>query len=111
MFGFVKNEVNMAAVRSFRAWFAEQEPWIADNISLSSPLANSMAVVEAIDKKLKSVFPYFHKEPEFQPGYNRAQDAFFFFHMGNRDLIRDGKTLSAMMPEALRPRWTFLLER
>lgn len=111
MFGFVKKEMNATAAQDFWAWFAETESWIVDNLNQSNPQADSMAVIEAIDKKLKPIFPYFRKELEFQLGYNQEQGEFFFFHMGNRNLIRDGKALSAMMPEALRPRWLFLLER
>ncbi len=111
MFGFVKKEMNTAAAQAFWVWFAEKESWIVDNIDQSNPQADSIAVIEAIDEKLKPVFPYFLKELEFQLGYNQEQGEFFFFHMGNRNLIRDGKTFSAMMPEALRPRWAFLLER
>ena len=107
MFGFFsKKEMNMAAAQAFWNWFVEKENWIIDNIN-----TNGMDVVWAIDAQIKPVFPYFKKELEFQLGCNNGQGEFFFFHFGNKDLVRDSDTLKNMMPASLAERWTFITER
>ena len=107
MFGlFAKKEMNLTAAKAFWDWFVEKESWIIDNIK-----TNGMAVVWAIDEQIKPVFPYFKKELEFQLGFNQGQGEFFFFHFGNRDLIRDAETLKNMMPAALAERWVFAAEK
>ena len=42
-------------------------------------------------------------------GVNKAGE-FFFFRLGDKNLIRDGKDFGDMMPETLKQRWTFFLE-
>ena len=103
---FSKKEMNIAAAEAFWAWFAEQEEWILANLK-----TNGMDVVWAIDAQIKPVFPYFKKELEFQLGFNEGKGEFFFFHFGNKHLMRDGQSLAEMMPEGLRGRWTVILEK
>ncbi len=103
---FSKKEMNVAAAKAFWAWFAEKEEWIKANLGV-----NGMDVVWAIDAELKPVFPYFKKEIEFQLGFNDGRGEFFFFHFGNKNLIRDGKALAEMMPDDLKTRWTIILEK
>ena len=103
---FSKKEMDTAAAEAFWAWFAEQEEWILANLK-----TNGMDVVWAIDARIKPVFPYFKKELEFQLGFNEGKGEFFFFHFGNKHLMRDGKRLAEMMPEGLRGRWTVILEK
>ncbi len=107
MFGlFAKKEMNHAAAQAFWAWFAEKESWIIDNIN-----TNGMDVVWAVDAQIKPIFPYFKKELEFQLGFNDGKGEFFFFHFGNKDLVRDAETLKSMMPSSLAERWVFIAER
>ena len=107
MFGFfTRKEMNTSAAQSFWNWFAEKESWIIDNIN-----TNGMDVVWAIDAQIKPVFPYFKKELEFQLGFNNGQGEFFFFHFGNKDLVRDAQALKNMMPAGLAEHWTFIAER
>ena len=103
---FSKKEMDTAAAEAFWAWFAEQEEWILANLK-----TNGMDVVWAIDARIKPVFPYFKKELEFQLGFNEGKGEFFFFHFGNKHLMRDGQSLAEMMPERLRERWTVVLEK
>ena len=103
---FSKKEMDTAAAEAFWAWFAEQEEWITANLK-----TNGMDVVWAIDARIKPVFPYFKKELEFQLGFNEGKGEFFFFHFGNKHLMRDGQSLAEMMPEGLRGRWTVVLEK
>ena len=103
---FSKKEMDIAAAEAFWAWFAEQEEWILANLK-----TNGMDVVWAIDARIKPVFPYFKKELEFQLGFNEGKGEFFFFHFGNKHLMRDGERLAGMMPEGLRGRWTVVLEK
>lgn len=103
---FSKKEMDTAAAKAFWAWFAEQEEWILANLK-----TNGMDVVWAIDARIKPVFPYFKKELEFQLGFNEGKGEFFFFHFGNKHLMRDGERLAGMMPEGLRERWTVILEK
>ena len=103
---FSKKEMDTAAAEAFWAWFAEKEEWILANLK-----TNGMDVVWAIDARIKPVFPYFKKELEFQLGFNDGKGEFFFFHFGNKHLMRDGERLAGMMPEGLRGRWTVILEK
>ena len=103
---FSKKEMNTAAAEAFWGWFADQEEWITANLK-----TNGMDVVWAVDARLKPVFPYFKKEIEFQLGFNDGKGEFFFFHFGNKHLMRDGQSLAEMMPEGLRGRWTVILEK
>lgn len=107
MFGlFEKKEMDCNAAERFWNWFIEKESWIVETYK-----TNGMDVVWAIDAQLKPIFPYFKKELEFQLGCNDGQGEFFFFHLGNRNLIRDAAALKAMMPAALQERWTFIIEK
>ena len=103
---FSKKEMDIAAAEAFWAWFAEKEEWILANLK-----TNGMDVVWTIDARIKPVFPYFKKELEFQLGFNEGKGEFFFFHFGNKHLMRDGERLAEMMPEGLRGRWTVILEK
>ncbi len=102
---FSKKTINEEAAKAFWVWFEEQEAWIIDCISKSDA-----AFVWAIDKKLKAVFPYFKDELEFQLGFNNNAGEFYFFHLGNKELIRDAQTLDAMMPAVLAEKWQFIIE-
>lgn len=106
MFGFGKKEMDINAAKTFWQWFVENEQWIIENVK-----GNGMAVVMAIDEVLTPVFPYFRRQIEFYLGFNEGVGEFFFNHLGNRNLIRDGKILGDMMPEELKDRWSFCLER
>ncbi|MBQ9779361.1 MAG: hypothetical protein IJW00_00270 [Clostridia bacterium] len=101
---FSKKEMNVAA-KAFWAWFAEQEAWILANLG-----TNGMDVVWAVDAQIKPVFPYFKKELEFQLGFNDGKGEFFFFHFGNKYLMRDGQMLADLIPADLKARWTVILE-
>ena len=102
---FKKKEMDRLAAEHFWHWFAEKESWIVETHK-----TNGMAVVWAVDEQLKPIFPYFKKELEFQLGYNDGKGEFFFFHLGNKNLIHDSATLEAMMPADLRQRWSFITE-
>lgn len=103
---FAKKEMNTAAAEQFWKWFSEKESWIIETLP-----TKGADVVWAIDAQIKPVFPYFRRELEFQLGYNDGVGEFFFFHLGNKNLIRDGQALKDMMPAALAERWNFILER
>ena len=102
---FAKNTMNDDAAKSFWAWFVEKEEWIINCIS-----NHDSAFVWAIDEGLKPVFPYFKGELEFQLGYNDGVGEFFFFHLGKKELVRDGETLGKMMPIEIAKNWKFILE-
>ena len=102
---FLKKEMNVEAAEAFWRWFSENEEWI-----ITTSKSEGMKVVWAVDEKIKPVFPYFKKELEFQLGFNDGKGEFFFFHLGDKNLIRDGKTFGKMMPESLMERWTYILE-
>ena len=102
---FIKKELNTKAAESFWTWFSENEEWIINTYK-----SDGMKVVWAVDEKIKPVFPYFKKELEFQLGFNDGKGKFFFFHLGDKNLIRDGKVFGDMMPEGLKTRWTYILE-
>ena len=103
---FSKKIMNEEAAKTFWAWFEEQEPWIINCIS-----NHDSAFIWAIDERLKPVFPYFKKELEFQLGYNKGKGEFFFFHFGNKNLIKDADALARMMPKNISERWTFIAEK
>lgn len=103
---FAKKEMDVAAAKRFWAWFEEQEGRMIENLR-----SHGMDVVWAIDAQIKPVFPYFKKELEFQLGFNNGKGEFFFFHFGDKHLIRDVETLANLMPETLKDRWTFIAER
>ncbi|MBQ8287471.1 MAG: hypothetical protein IJX76_01720 [Clostridia bacterium] len=106
MFGlFGKKAMDVSAAQAFWDWFVQKEDWIKETIN-----TDGMRVVWALDAQLKPVFPYFKGEIEFQFGYNDGVGEFFFFHMGDKNLLRDGKTLGELMPDALRAHWIFILE-
>ncbi len=105
MFGFAKKEMDLSAAKAFWEWFATKEEWICRCAE-----AGDSQMVWAVDEQIKPVFPYFKKELEFQLGYNDGQGEFFFFHLGNRFLMRDGAQLGKLMPPELAKRWTFILE-
>lgn len=103
---FAKKEMDVAAAKRFWAWFEEQESWVIENLR-----THGMDVVWAIDAQIKPVFPYFKKELEFQLGFNNGKGEFFFFHFGDKNLVRDAEALEGLMPENLKERWTFIAER
>lgn len=103
---FAKKEMNVDAAKSFWAWFEENEKWIIDCLAKSDS-----AFIWAIDERLKPVFPYFKKELEFQLGYNFGAGEFFFFHFGDKNLIRDAKKLEELMPSAIANNWKFICEK
>lgn len=102
---FSKKSMNEDAAKSFWLWFEEQEDRIINCIA-----NNDSDFIWAIDERLKPVFPYFKGELEFQLGYNDDVGEFFFFHLGQKELIRDGETLGKMMPEKIAKKWKFILE-
>ena len=57
------------------------------------------------------MFPYFKKELEFQLGYNQEKGEFYFFHFGNKNLMKDADTLAQMMPKNISEHWTFIAEK
>lgn len=103
---FSKKSMNKEAAKAFWAWFEEQEAWI-----IECNEKRDDAFIWAIDKKLKPIFPYFNGELEFQLGYNKGVGEFFFFHLGKKELARDGETLGKMMPSSIAKNWKFILER
>ena len=102
---FSKKRMDKIAGASFWAWFEEQEKWIVDCIA-----NHDSNFVWIIDHYLKPVFPYFKGELEFQLGYRDGKGEFFFFHFGNKNLIKDADTLAQMMPKSIAERWTFITE-
>lgn len=103
---FAKKVMNEEAAKSFWEWFAEKEAWIINCIA-----NHDSAFVWAIDERLKPVFPYFKGELEFQLGYNNGVGEFFFFHFGEKDLIRDGEALGRMIPPEIAKSWQLILEK
>lgn len=107
MFSLFKNKnININEATSFWKWFEENEEWIIDCISKSNP-----EFIWKIDSLLKKVFPYFKKELEFQLGVNKEVREFFFYHFGNKNLMRDSETLKNMMPENIGKRWKFIIDK
>ncbi len=108
MFGFLKKaarEMNTEAAREFWSWFEDREKWIIAKLEVSDA-----SFVDAIDEKLKPVFPYFRRELEFQLGYNDGIGEFFFFHFGDARLQSDAEELGKQMPDSLKGRWQFICE-
>lgn len=103
---FLKKEINEVAAKQFWEWFKEKELWIIECIN-----TNNHAFIWKIDEKLKPIFPYFKKELEFQLGYNNEVGEFFFFHLGNKNLIRDAEILKQMMPVDIAKKWKFVIEK
>lgn len=103
---FRKKEMNMEAAELFWQWFVEHEDWI-----IETEKTNGQDVVWAVDERIVPIFPYMDAERiEFQFGYNDGKGEFFFFHLDDKYLMRDGEILGQMMPKALVERWTFILE-
>ncbi|MBQ6874539.1 MAG: hypothetical protein IJO24_09640 [Clostridia bacterium] len=102
---FTKKAMNEDAAKAFWMWFEEKEEWIINCID-----NHDSAFVWEIDEKLKLVFPYFKGELEFQFGHNNGVGEFFFFHLGEKELIRDGEILGNMMPVEIAKRWHFILD-
>ena len=103
---FSKKCTNKSAAETFWSWFEEHEEWIINCIS-----KHDSAFIWAIDERLKPVFPYFKKELEFQLGYNDNKGEFFFFHFGNKNLMKDSDALGKMMPQSISDHWTFISEK
>ena len=103
---FSKKVMNEEAAKLFWTWFAENEERIINCI-----VNRDLAFVWAIDERLKPVFPYFKGELEFQLGYNNEVGEFFFFHLGKKELIRDGETLGKLMTVEIAKRWQFILDK
>ena len=103
---FSKKAMNEDAAKSFWSWFEEKEAWVINCIA-----NHDLAFVWAIDERLKPVFPYFKGELEFQLGYNNGVGEFFFFHFGEKELIRDGEALGKLMPVEIAKRWQFILDQ
>ena len=102
---FSKKEMDTNAAKEFWNWFSEKEEWIKSNIN-----TNGTDVIWAIDEQIKPVFPYFKKELEFQLGSNGIKGEFFFFHFGDKNLIKDSAAFAEMMPQSLSDRWKFIAE-
>ena len=103
---FAKKTMNEDAAKFFWTWFEENEEWVINCIA-----NHDSAFVWAIDERLKPAFPYFKGELEFQLGYNNEVGEFFFFHLGKKELARDGAVLGKMMPEGIAKKWHFILEK
>lgn len=103
---FKQKNMNINETKNFWEWFEKNEEWIIDCIS-----NNNYEFIWKIDAILKKVFPYFKKELEFQLGVNKEAKEFFFYHFGNKNLIRDSEVLKNMMPEYIAKRWNFITEK
>lgn len=101
-----KKEMDIEAAKAFWSWFADNEVSILDRYK-----TDGRNLVFEIDRRLQPVFPYFKGELEFQLGFNEGRGEFFFFHLGNRHLLRDGETLGSLMPAGLRRKWRYILEK
>lgn len=101
-----KKKIDTTAAMAFWSWFAENERSIIDRCK-----TDAMRLIYEIDQKLRPVFPYFKGELEFQLGFNDGRGEFFFFHLGNRHLIKDSETLGSLMPDSLRQRWKYIIEK
>ena len=99
-----KKEMDLSAANGFWKWFDENEKSIIDRYR-----TDGMNLVHEIDRRLIPIFPYFKGELEFQLGFNEGRGEFFFFHLGNKNLMKDGETLGSLMPERLKKRWRFIL--
>ena len=101
-----KKEMDINAANEFWKWFSENEKSIIERCR-----TDASRLIFEIDQKLIPVFPYYRKELEFQLGFNEGRGEFFFFHLGNRNLIRDGEALGSLMPEELQKHWRYILEK
>lgn len=97
-----KLEIN---IDKFWKWFLNNESYIIENLK-----TNPQEVIYYIDFYLKQVFPYFKQELEFQLGYNNGNGEFFFFHFGNKKLMKDSMLLKNRIPKELSSRWRVILE-
>ncbi len=102
---FTKKVMNEELAKEFWLWFEEKEDWIKECIS-----NGNIEFIGEIDKRLKPIFPYFKKELEFLLGYNDGIGEFYFYHFYNKDLMRDGEKLKALMPSSIASKWKFILE-
>ena len=102
---FFSKKMSMPAAETFWNKFSAEEGNIIEGLS-----QNPMSIVEFVDSMLKPVFPYFKKELEFELGFNDGVGEFFFYHLDNKNLARDGQTLKDMMPDDLKKRWQFIIE-
>ncbi len=102
---FPKKEMNREAAVSFWNWFCVNEQKIIEQIR-----SRDSAFIFEIDERLKPVFPYFHKELEFQLGFNDGVGEFFFFHFGKPQLMHDAKVWAELKPEFLNS-WKIILDR
>ncbi len=110
LFGIPDEEAGMdiAAAEGFWQWFAEQEQFITEKLGGE----NAMEVVELVDARITPIFPYAPAQAiQFQLGWNEGAGEFFFYHSGHKKLMADGETLGNMMPEALRERWAYKLQK
>jgi hypothetical protein len=105
-FQLKNKEIDTEAAVDFWRWFSENEEMIADRCR-----TDGRRLVFEIDQRLVPVFSYYKGELEFCLGFNEGRGEFFFFHKGNRHLKRDGEKLGELMPEDLRRRWKFVIER
>ncbi len=108
---FKKKEPNTQAMKQFWDWFLENQDWVCVNANTDTREVSIPEFINTIDQRLTPCFPYFPAAKiEFQLGYNEGKGEIFFFDLNNRDLNRDAKLMAGMMPEALRNRWTFIIE-
>ncbi len=108
---FQKKEPNQQAMAKFWDWFLENEAWICTNSNANTRQVSVPQFIAEIDQRLTPCFPYFPAQKiEFQLGFNNGKGEFFFYDLKNKNLNRDGQLLADKMPEALRERWTFILE-
>lgn len=101
-----KKEIDLEAAKEFWNWFMENEKSIIERCK-----TDAARLIFEIDCKLRPIFPYFKKELEFQLGFNEGRGEFFFFHFGNRYLLRDGEILGSLMPGELGRKWRYILEK
>lgn len=102
-----KKEIDNAAVEQFWQWFTEQEQWVLDNLR-----TNGGEIINAIDTRLKRIFPDFKRELQFQLGGGVDNKwELYFFHLGKKYLIDGAEKLKSTMPEKLQERWTFIVEK
>lgn len=109
LFGLSNPDAGMdiAAATAFWDWFAENEEKITR--ALSGKEAGE--VVGWVDQQICPVFPYVPSDAvQFELGWNEGRGELFFFHNGNEKLMKDGQVLAAMMPEAMKPRWSVMVQ-
>ena len=66
-------------------------------------------MIAALERRIPDRIPTM--ELEFQLGFNEGKGEFFFFHFGNKHLMRDGQAWAELMPADLKARWTVILEK